>query len=343
MEEGRFRNKIYWFTFLFSVLVVWVHSANAEIYLGWTDEAYLLYAFENFIGNVVAQVAVPGFFMISSYLFYRNFSWDKLKIKWYSRIRTVLVPFIVWNFLYYMGYVIASRITGLKDVVGKGIVPFNLMAAGDAILNYTYNYVFWYLYQLILLILLAPFIYLVIRNRYTAAAAGIAVLLAINCGYRLMYLNLDALLYYGIAAYFAVHGKRAAEGEWSGRRMAVGAVMAAAGVTSLMLSAGGVRVVFVVMFRLLIPLSLWLMVSEKKLLKARGWMKNNFFLYAVHFAFVRLINKTGAAVLPHVIEVPLTLYLLMPIICIVISSLLSAAIKKISPPVWTLLTGGRTA
>ena len=66
MEEGQFRNKIYWFTFLFSVLVVWVHSANAEIYLGWTDEAYLLYAFENFIGNVVAQVAVPGCFMILS-------------------------------------------------------------------------------------------------------------------------------------------------------------------------------------------------------------------------------------------------------------------------------------
>ena len=33
-NEQQFRNKIRWFTFLFSILVVWVHSVNAELFLG---------------------------------------------------------------------------------------------------------------------------------------------------------------------------------------------------------------------------------------------------------------------------------------------------------------------
>lgn len=343
MEESQFRNKIYWFAFFFSLLVIWVHSANAEIYLGLTEESYLLFSFEDFIGNVIAQIAVPGFFMISSYLFYRNFSIYKLKDKWNTRIRTILIPFILWNFLYYIGYVIASRIPGLRDVVGKGMVPFTIMAAGDAILHYTYNYVFWYLYQLILLILLAPVIYIVIKNRYTAAAAAVILLGAISQGYRLVYLNLDALLYYGTAAYFAIHKKKLAEGPWSWSRLAAGTAVTALGVLCQFLSMEGYRVLFVVLFRLFLPLGLWMAVNENILPSAREWMKDTFFLYAVHFAIVRLINKTGAVLAYGIPWVPFVLYIFMPALCVGVSSVLAAAIKKCCPPLWRLLTGGRTA
>ena len=341
MEEGRFSNKIHWFTFFFSILVIWIHSANAEIYLGRTEKAYFLYRMEDFIGNVVAQIAVPGFFMISSYLFYRNFSMDKLKIKWDSRIKSVLIPFVAWNFLYYIGYVAASRIIGLRDVVGKGIVPFNIMTAGEAVFHYTYNYVFWYLYQLILLILLAPVIYLMVKRKYRAIAAAALLLFAIHKGFRLIHLNLDALLYYGTAAFFAVQEKKAAEGRWNRKRMEAGAAMAGAGVLCLIMSEDGLRVVFVVLFRLLLPLSLWLMVNEEKLPQTKAWMKDTFFLYAVHFAIVRLINKTGAEIFPGIEAVPLILYISMPAICIIVSNGLAVLMKNYCYPFWTLLTGGR--
>ena len=48
-----------------------------------------------------------------------------------------------------------------------------------------------------------------------------------------------------------------------------------------------------VVYRLLVPVGLWLTVPEERLFEARDFMKNNFFLYAVHFALVRLINKTA--------------------------------------------------
>ena len=34
MEEKQFRDKIYWLTFLFSLLVVWVHSFNGSCLWG---------------------------------------------------------------------------------------------------------------------------------------------------------------------------------------------------------------------------------------------------------------------------------------------------------------------
>ena len=78
MKEEHFRNKITWFSFGFSLLVIWVHSYNAELYLGKTQEMAMVYRLEHCLGDGIAQIAVPGFFMISGYLFsyfqdaYRN-------------------------------------------------------------------------------------------------------------------------------------------------------------------------------------------------------------------------------------------------------------------------------
>ena len=146
------------------MLVIWVHSYNAVLFLGNTGAAASLVRLERFFGDKIAQIAVPGFFMISSYLFFRGYKPEILMRKWNSRIRSVLVPYIVWNSLYYFGYVIGSRLPYISDVIGKGKIPFGLLETVDAILNYTYNYVFWYLYQLILLILLAPLIYLAVKT-----------------------------------------------------------------------------------------------------------------------------------------------------------------------------------
>ena len=207
MAEKTFRNKIYWFTFLFSVLVIWVHSYNAVLFLGNTGAAASLVRLERFFGDKIAQIAVPGFFMISSYLFFRGYKPEILMRKWSSRIRSVLVPYIVWNSLYYFGYVIGSRLPYISDVIGKGKIPFGLLETVDAILNYTYNYVFWYLYQLILLILLAPLIYLAVKRVWPGIVFLAILLTGVYLGIDLPFLNLDALFYYSFAAFAAVHKK----------------------------------------------------------------------------------------------------------------------------------------
>lgn len=345
MEEKTFRNKIYWFTFLFSVLVIWVHSYNAVLFLGDTEEAAVLVRLERFFGDTIAQIAVPGFFMISSYLFFRGYRPELLKRKWSSRIKSVLVPYIVWNSLYYSGYLVGSRLPYVAEVIGKGVVPFSLEETVEAILHYKYNYVFWYLYQLILLILLAPLIYLAVRRAWAGIIYLGVLFFGVYWGVSLPWLNLDALFYYSFAAFFAVHRKAAVEGGWSRKRLAAGILLVIVGGISLRTnlpgSSMGEMASVTVIYRLLVPVGLWLMVPEQHLSEAGDFMKNNFFLYAVHFALVRLINKTGAMLFAPAPILAFVLFLFMPLFAVVISGLASRFLRRCTPAVWGLLNGGR--
>lgn len=341
MKENQFRNKVCWFTFIFSVLVIWVHSYNSELFLGRTPANILISQLEYALGNTVAQFAVPGFFMISSYLFYRNFSWETLWPKWNSRIKSILIPFILWNAIYYLGYLIASRLPVLSEIVGRGTVPYSLSGLTEAILHYTYNPVFWYLYQLILLILAAPIIYPLLKNRLTAIFALAIIAAALFENRSLPLINLDALFYYSAAACAALHGRKITESPWNLSKYLIGACLFCGCIVLHLLPLYTTRVFYTVIIRLLIPISLWLMVSETWLPAVHTWMKDNFFLYAVHFALVRLINKTGAALLPHIPAVPLILYIAMPCFIIPVSFAASCFLKRFLPRLWLLLNGNR--
>lgn len=341
MKEEKFRNKIYWFIFVFSLLVIWVHSYNAKLFLGAGRTAELVDRGERLLGDVVAQVAVPGFFIISGYLFFRNFTMDRLWNKWNSRIKTVLVPFVVWNTIYYVVYAAGSRIPWLRDVLGKGIIPVSLNALVDAVLHYRYNYVFWYLYQLILLVLLAPVIYFFLSKRHVRWIYLAGVFAGLLAGVSLSPLNIDALFFYSVAADSALNNKKMTEAPWSNMRFLSGAAILAAACVVYLYSIRYFSVSGIAIYRFLVPAALWFMVNENWLPEAKPWMKINFFLYALHFLLVRFINKAAALYVPGIPAVPVFLYLLMPGIVLMVSYPAAVFLQRRLPLLWRLLTGGR--
>ena len=96
MEEKAFREHVSWVMFLLSILVIWAHSYNAELFSGGapvTEGIWLtVHRIQDFLSAALGLTAVPGFFMLSAYLFFRSFSWEKLPAKWKSRVRSVAVP-----------------------------------------------------------------------------------------------------------------------------------------------------------------------------------------------------------------------------------------------------------
>lgn len=344
MTESEFRKKVIWFTFLFSLLVVWVHSYNAELFLGWSEDAADVYWAEHLIGDFLGQIAVPGFFMISGYLFYRGFRWEMLKGKWNRRIRSILVPFILWNFLYYIGYVTGSRLPWVTDVVGKGRIPFTLGTAIDAVINYTYNYVFWYLYQLIALTLLAPVLYLLLKRWQTRIGLMAVLWWMAWKDIQLPAVNVDALIYYGTAASLAmVKNKRiwSPEESWSPCRAFVGAAFVLLSGWAYFWGLSRAIIPGFVLCRLLAVAGLWLILPEEKLPKPRDFMNYSFFLYATHFALVRLINKTAARLWNPVKWEPFVLFLVMPVLVLAISYLVGKWLRRYLPSCWKLLNGFR--
>ena len=349
MEEKQFRDKVYWLTFLFSLLVVWVHSFNGELFMGTPEAALEVARIEHILGESLGQIAVQGFFMVSSYLFYRGFSWEKLIPKWRSRVRSLVLPYLLWNFLYYMGYVTATRLPGLAGVVGKSPVPFTGAGLFEALVCYAYNPVFWYLFQLILLVALAPLIYAVMRGNATGAAALGIMAWGLWMNRAMPVLNLDALFYFCTAAWVSLHrdtwGRKIEEKAGAGGNMAAAAFLLLAMVLLRYLGRPEgllwARPLFTVCWRLWGVCAAVLAVKAAKLPAAREWMKHNFFLYAIHFAWVRLINKAAAVLFPGSEVIALTVFILMPAFMAAVSTLIGNAMRRFLPGVYYVLSGGR--
>ncbi len=339
--------------FILSILVVWCHAFNYDLFV--TDPAVLesggwagVVSLESFLGTIVGQVAVPGFFMLSAWQFFRDFSWDKLIPKWRRRITSILIPYVTWNFLYYIGYAVFSRVPAMVDFIGKESVPFNISEIIRAIFSYAYAPFFWFLFQLIILIMLSPVIYILVKNKYIGLVwigiLGVLVFFGIDTAHP----NTDALFYYSFAAWGALHARKLIEGKGSRtmRTFGLGAMLIAVFCLFLM-TAPVTNVLWTVLFRFSACAAIWLLIPGGKLPKAKPFMKMSLFFYAIHYAIIRFVNKAAAVLFAevfHIVMPPLgaaALYLILPAIAVLVSYALASFLSRKCAPVWKILSGGR--
>lgn len=152
MREECFFSALPTYTFLLSILVIFVHSthfAPADL------EAVPRTAFfstsflekmEFFFSSFLGEAAVPGFFFLSGLLFFHKLYFASVWFrKLRSRLFSYLLPYLLWN----------SGMTGLYLIFGRA--PFRPESIFEGIFLYRYNPVFWYFYQLILLTYAFPF------------------------------------------------------------------------------------------------------------------------------------------------------------------------------------------
>ncbi|MEF9954186.1 MAG: acyltransferase [Clostridium sp.] len=343
MTEAEFHNKVIWMTFILSILVVMIHSYNLDLFITAGDGAFAeaVAAIQSLVSKAVPTIAVPGFFMVSAYLFYRNASKTKILPKMLRRVKSVLVPYIAWNTLYYVCFSLAGRFPVLWDFIGRKEVAFTIEGWADAILNFTYNPVLWYLKQLIILIALAPLIYAVMSRLRLGALVLVSLLAIIAKGTIIPILNLDALLYYSVGAYLAMHGRKLVERkDGADRRIAI-ALMGL--LICIGLYKGSIRyssVLMTVLYGLTFPMVIWLALPGE-LPEAKSYMKFSLFLYSFHFVPVRGLNKIGSLILPHNAWSALLLYLALPVVVVAITWVVAEFLKKKIPPLWSLLSGGR--
>ena len=346
MGEREFRSRIYWLTFAFSVLVIWVHAVNAELFLGPGAGEGWVGRTEQFLGSGLGQFAVPGFFVLSAYLFFRGFSMAQLKRKWKSRVRSLLIPYLLWNGLYYAGYAAATRIPLAASVVGKPPVPVNLPEFLDALFFYAYNPVFWYLFQLILLTALAPALYFVMKDARSGGTGLVLLGFFLSTNRNFPVLNGDALFYYGMGAFASLHGRKwIEEAGRPGRGCAKIICLAALAGLSWLLGRPGFPLyrsaLSLILFRAFGAGTAAMAALLLPLPPAAEFMKNNFFLYAMHFAWVRLINKSAALVLPHEPFFALGTFIAMPAAITALCTLFAGLGRRFCPQVYSLFSGSR--
>ena len=367
-------------------------------------------------------MAVPGFFLISGYLFFRTLhGFRDIGRKWQERIWSLVVPYGAWNTLWYLAYVLSGR------------ERFSFDALTLAAANYRCNPTFWYMYQLILLTILAPLLYLLLRHAFVMILSLLLLAAAIGAGATLPMVNADALIYYGVGALFACHGRAlfesAAADTRSVRKWRPGAAKAVeegaeilvrptaasarthrdqlergcriAGIGLLLLawllqiltpaklmsfvlndgsgiarmtmpaylmsggplarwigkglqqfplfvlslSGSGAQALVAITRRLLLVLGVWFVLPGDRLPEARPYMKNSFFLYAVHYPIARaqyyMIQYLGIPYDGWGEAVRLVLYLLTPVVAVAAAYGLKHVLRRYLPLQWKILSGGR--
>ena len=222
MGEECFFSALPTYTFLLSILVIFVHSthfAPADL------EAVPRTAFfstsflekmEFFFSSFLGEAAVPGFFFLSGLLFFHKlYSASVWFRKLRSRLFSYLLPYLLWN----------SGMTGLYLAFGRA--PFRPESILEGIFLYRYNPVFWYFYQLILLTYAFPFMalfVLVLRREKNARKTLLSFLFP--CFFLLLvyfridipFLNEDAGFYYTFGGAVGVLLTCRSEGEKEERR-----------------------------------------------------------------------------------------------------------------------------
>lgn len=99
---------------------------------------------------------------ISGFLFFRNFDNHKWNTKISKRLKTLVIPYFLWNCITCILWYIVYTVLG-KDYLTNENIPLNTV---DAIINIFKYSPLWYLYDLFLYGLLSPIIYITAKKDF---------------------------------------------------------------------------------------------------------------------------------------------------------------------------------
>jgi fucose 4-O-acetylase-like acetyltransferase len=124
------------------------------------------------ISEGIAKLSVPYFFLLSGYLLFLEFpvSWNGYLGKLRSRVGSLLVPMLLWNVLALAQLALAQALPGTREHISVGaaqVADFGVFEYLNALLGLTrppLAYQFWFIRDLIILVLLSPVIWLGLRT-----------------------------------------------------------------------------------------------------------------------------------------------------------------------------------
>lgn len=332
------KNKISYLYFVLSILVILVHSINN------TSIIQKLFS----IDTGISQFAVPLFFMISGFLFFRNIYTNEDVInKLKRRVYSLVIPYLIWNVIYYIIYLIVKP--------GIGVSFVNLV---EAAINHTYNPAFWFIFQLILLSLVSYVIFLVLKKDFHYYIAIIVISFFIAKNIDIPFINEDALIYYMVGALFSRFYNESKVSFISKKNflIMIPIVILFFMLNRIMKEVITKNIDFVHIFTLSI---VYLRLSVSFFIfyfvdlffnysaKVPDFLKNTFVLYAIHYMIVKaliIVNKyfMYKYMMPVNYIYPETIiFFLSPIICVIINYYFVKFMKDKANNIYKLLSGAR--
>ena len=317
---------------LSAILVVWIHAYNIEVY---SDSNRAIYWFQDAISQGIARGAVPFFLMSSAFFLYSK---DKRVSDVYrSRGQSVLLPYLLWNIVYMLIFAVLRRLS--LTGVGMDVVTVENVLSG--LFLHKYNYTYWFMRDLIVLVALYPLIRWILRRGKVVAFAFWG-LLCVVVGFDVALL--ESGVYYVLGAiigyFYADQAERTVE--MSGKKR-LGVILALLAVSGTLFGVWyGCEFLIIATFRdLFISLLLFFVVSGLNLRINGKLVALSFMIYSLHPLILEIVEKLIYLYFPHTDLWMMVDYVVAPVICLSLVVAICFVWRKLLPRMYKVFNGGR--
>lgn len=329
-QRHNFRNKITYLSFIMAILIVYRHGVNIKIY----DVTGILYWFQLFVQHLTDTI-VPCFFALSGYLFYQNFNYLKLKEKLQSRVKTLILPFIIWCLIGYLFFITLHYIAG--NVINRELPQFELKQTLLDIFIYTKYNVTWFLFNLIVYTYTFPLLYILFKDKMIGFILTITI---IALGY---YLDNKFVLYsapYALGVFCGIHYKQLVQEKYSNSAICIAAFIFIASIvieTYLNIGQGPTHI----LLRMIQIILIWIFADVIAInITPKWWMTISFFIYCIHSMILESYEKIMLLLFGNTSLGSLLDFVLAPIMTF-ITIYFIAVILRNNDFIWGCLTGYR--
>ena len=338
-----FSNKLIWYNFILSLMIVSYHAFNVGVYdLGYNfgNLGKILYNIEVYI-SAIQTVAVPTFFIISGFLFFYTFSLDKLLYKYKKRFYSLLIPYIIWNTISFIYYMIITNIPFIQSKMSMGVIELNMENIFEGIIMGKYN-ALWFIRVLMCLVLIAPFIYYFTRNKKRGLAL-IVLLISIHFKY---YTDEFSLLYcsafYIFGSYISIHYKEYVIQKHEIKVCILSSIIFFI-ISLLLMNTEYLNNIPLRQLLLLIYCTTFWIAGDliDFPMDIPWYVRISFFIYCTHGPILEGIEKIFLIVFGKTFIGALLDYLFAPIITVIIIIILAWILKSYFTNAWNICTGRR--
>ena len=337
--------------------VVFIHAygstavfAGNEIGINQTD--FVTDFIRNFISNGIARIAVPLFFLISGYLFFAGFEWSKERyfVKLRARIKTLLIPFIFWNIVTLSIIAVAQAIPATqiyfsgKSPLIAGFSSFDYLNAIVGINRSPIAYQFWFIRDLMILVLLVPFIKIILKV-FPLQFLVIVFICWFSGAWSFYAPSSDAVLFFCVGAYLASMDKNLfAVDKYGSILVLLYLIIVTFDALFIKEPFNPYLHKFGIIFGILAALFMTKFLARTENIKSFIlWLSSaSFFVYAIHEPLLTILKKISyKLVSPDTSSLILFLYFFIPIVVIAFSIIAYRVLLGVAPKFASIVTGGR--
>ena len=284
----------------------------------------------NFLNNL-ATMAVPIYFGLSGYLFFRNCGWNSIGRKIRSRVKTVVVPYLFWNLFFYGVYGIIEKVPAIGSRMNVEMPEITLKVL---LLDQYANPPLWFLPKLFLLQLFTPIgLWLFQKFKHLNLIWIVAFVVAdivVDFGYSNPVHWISIFYGAGYLSYFYSKKIENLSDDVSISRLLIYGIT----LVLFIVQSFSLKWLFAPLFWLT------LMIAIRNV-PTRDFMKTSFFIFCTHYFVVLVVRKLLLMTFGTSTTAMFLCYIVTFIITIILLTLVGMIFRKTIPKVYSVVCGGR--